>query len=145
MADFKLIVSDPKTGKAFKFDVTGPKTNKFIGKAIGSEIEGESAGLPGYILEITGGSDKDGKPMRKDLPGQVRRKVLVAGGVGYHPKSDGMRRRKLFRGNEISLDIVQVNATVKAYGAKPLEELAPKKEEKKEGAASAAAKPPAKK
>ena len=70
MADFKLVVSDPKTGKAYNVDVTGAKSNKIIGRPIGSEIEGDVAGLPGYKLVITGGSDKDGMPMRGDLPGR---------------------------------------------------------------------------
>ncbi|AFD00120.1 SSU ribosomal protein S6E [Methanocella conradii HZ254] len=145
MADFKLVVSDPKTAKAYNIDVTGPRTAKLVGKAIGAEVDGEAVGLTGYTLVITGGSDKDGVPMRKDLPGQGRRRVLVAGGVGYHPKSDGMRKRKTLRGNEISGDLVQVNAVVKSYGPKPLEELVPKtegagkkkKEEKKKAAAEA--------
>lgn len=130
MADFKLVVSDPKTGKAYNVDITGPKTNKFIGKPIGSEIDGDSAGLPGYTLVITGGSDKDGMPMRADLPGQARRKLLVSGGIGYHPTSDGMRKRKLIRGNEVSGDLVQVNAKVTAYGPKTLDEIIPKTEKK---------------
>ena len=147
MADFKLVVSDPKSGKAYNVDVTGPKINKFIGKPIGSEIDGDSAGLAGYTLVITGGSDKDGVPMRGDLPGQPRRKVLVAGGTGYHAKSEGMRKRKLIRGNEISSDLVQVNAKVTAYGPKTLEELVPKTEKPKAegGRAPAAGKGKAKK
>ncbi len=128
MADFKLVVSDPKTGKAYNIDVTGPKTAKFVGKAVGTAMDGEAAGLTGYTLVITGGSDKDGIPMRKDLPGQGRRKVLVAGGIGYHPKSDGMRKRKTLRGSEVSSDLVQVNASITAYGPKPIEEIVPKSE-----------------
>ncbi len=146
MADFKLVVSDPKTGKAYNIDVTGPKTAKFVGKAIGTELDGEAAGLTGYTLVITGGSDKDGVPMRKDLPGQGRRKVLVAGGIGYHPKSDGMRKRKTLRGSEVSGDLVQVNASITAYGPKPIEEIVPKTEgegKKKKEAKKAAS--PAKK
>jgi len=145
MADFKLVVSDPKTGKAYNIDVTGPKTAKFVGKAIGSEIDGEAAGLAGYTLVITGGSDKDGVPMRNDLPGQGRKKVLLASGIGYHPKSDGMRKRKTLRGSEVSGDLVQINAAITAYGPKPIEEIVPKtggagkkkKEEKKKAAAPA--------
>ncbi|HTY91327.1 MAG TPA: 30S ribosomal protein S6e [Methanocella sp.] len=128
MADFKLVVSDAKTGKAYNIDITGPKTTKFVGHAIGSEISGDAAGLAGYTLVITGGSDKDGVPMRNDLPGQVRRKVLVSGGIGYHPKEDGMRKRKTLRGNEIATELVQVNATIKEYGPKPIEEIVPKSE-----------------
>ncbi len=140
MADFKLVVSDPKSGKAYNVDITGPKVNKFIGKPIGSEIDGDSAGLAGYTLVITGGSDKDGVPMRHDLPGQPRRKVLVANGTGYHPKTEGMRKRKLLRGNEVSGDLVQVNAKVTAYGPKALDEIIPKTEKKAEAPKPAGAK-----
>jgi small subunit ribosomal protein S6e len=135
MADFKLVVSDPKTGKAYNVEVAGAKSNKIIGKPIGSEFEGDVAGLPGYTLIITGGTDKDGMPMRGDLPGQGRRRLLVSGGVGYHPVADGMRKRKLLRGNEVTGDLVQLNAKVVAYGEKTLDELVPKKEAK-EGAAA---------
>lgn len=145
MADFKLVVSDPKTGKAYNVDVAGAKSNKIIGKPIGTEFEGDIAGLPGYRLMITGGSDKDGVPMRGDLPGQGRRRILVSGGVGYHPVSEGMRKRKLLRGNEVTGELVQLNAKVVAYGDKPLDELVPKKEKKEDAAAGAAAAKPAKK
>jgi small subunit ribosomal protein S6e len=128
MADFKLVVSDSKTGKAYNITIAGPKTTKFVGKAIGTEVDGEAAGLTGYTLVVTGGSDKDGVPMRGDLPGQGRRKVLVAGGIGYHPKEDGMRKRKTLRSNEITPELVQVNAMIKEYGPKPIEEIIPKSE-----------------
>ncbi len=141
MADFKLVVSDPKSGKAYNIDVTGAKSNKFVGKPIGSEVEGDAAGLPGYTLMITGGSDKDGVPMRKDLPGQVRRRILVSGGTGYHPVSDGMRKRKLLRGAEVSGELVQLNAKVVGYGEKPLDELVPKKEKKEAAVIPGAARP----
>ncbi len=68
--------------------------------------------------------------MRGDLPGQGRRRLLVSGGVGYHPVADGMRKRKLLRGNEVTAEMVQLNAKVTAYGDKPLDELVPKKEKK---------------
>jgi small subunit ribosomal protein S6e len=55
-----------------------------------------------------------------------------------------MRKRKLLRGNEVTADLVQLNAKVVAYGDKPLDELVPKKE-KKEGAVAPGAARPAKK
>jgi len=58
--------------------------------------------LSGYTLKLTGGTDKDGFPIRPDLPGPARRKILVAGGVGFRPTHDGERRRKSMRGREIS-------------------------------------------
>jgi small subunit ribosomal protein S6e len=65
--------------------------------------------------------------------------------IGYHPKMEGQRKRKMLRAKEITADFVQVNAMVTAYGEKTLEELFPAKPEgeKKEGAP--AAKAPAKK
>lgn len=122
MADFKVVVSDPKS-KSYQFDIKGAEANKFIGKEIGQDIEGNAVGLPGYKLKITGGSDKSGVVMKSDLPGSKRRKVLVATGVGYIPKNDGMRRRKMMHGKEISPDIVQINTKVIEYGDKSIEEI----------------------
>ncbi|NJD78351.1 MAG: 30S ribosomal protein S6e [Candidatus Methanoperedens sp.] len=136
MVDFRVVVSDSKTAQAYQVAVSGTAANKFIGKNIGETISGETLGLAGYTVRLTGGTDKDGFPMRGDLPGPTRKKILVAGGVGYHPKADGVRKRKSMRGREISSDITQINAVIVEYGQKPLSEIFPKKEatEKKEEA-----------
>ncbi|MGB3908218.1 MAG: 30S ribosomal protein S6e [Methanomethylovorans sp.] len=122
MADFKVVVSDPKT-KSYQFDVKGPEANKFIGKVIGQDIDGSVVGLSGYKLMITGGSDKSGIVMRADLPGPKRKKILAATGVGYSPKAKGIRRRKTMHGKEISSDIVQINTKVVGYGERSIEEI----------------------
>lgn len=122
MADFKIILSDPATGRSYKIDATGPTAGAFIGKRIGSEIDGNVLGLTGYTIRITGATDKTGIPARRDLPGSARRRLLLSRSVGFHPVMDGERRRKSVRGNEISADIVQINAAVKQHGAKPLAE-----------------------
>jgi small subunit ribosomal protein S6e len=85
-------------------------------------------------MEITGGSDRNGIPARKNLPTAGRRRLLLSGGVGFKPVREGQRRRKSIRGNEITADFVQVNVRVTAYGEKPLEEYfaKPAPEEKKE-------------
>ncbi|MCZ7356606.1 MAG: 30S ribosomal protein S6e [Candidatus Methanoperedens sp.] len=134
MADYRVVVSDSKTAQAYQIPVTGTAANKFIGKNIGDTVSGDALGLAGYTIKLTGGTDKDGFPMRGDLPGPARKKILVAGGVGYHPKADGVRKRKTMRGREISSDTAQINAVVVEYGEKPLSEVFPKKEgeEKKE-------------
>ena len=134
MAEFRVVVSDTKTAKAYQAVVTGAALNKFIGKNIGDTLSGDAVGMAGYTLKVTGGTDKDGFAMRGDLPGPVRRKVLVAGGVGYKPKADGVKKRKSMRGREIASDIAQINTIVVDYGQKPLEEIFPKVE-KKEGEA----------
>ncbi|WP_292467357.1 30S ribosomal protein S6e [Methanolobus sp.] len=122
MADFKVVVADPKT-KSYQFDVAGAEANKFIGKSIGETIDGSTVGLAGYTLKITGGSDKSGLVMRPDLPGPRRQRILVAAGIGYSPVAKGVRRRKMMRGKEIAPDIVQINTVVTEYGAKTIEKI----------------------
>ena len=134
----KVILSDPKTGKSYSIEVEADKA-KIIGTRIGKEIDGASIGLTGYKIQITGGSDKDGFPMRVDMPGRGRKKVLLSDGPCYKPTSKGVKRRKTVRGNVLASDIVQINAKIVKAGTKPIEKLlggedaaeeAPAKEEK---------------
>ena len=69
-------------------------------------------------LKLTGGSDKNGFPMKKDVEGPRRIKSLLSGGIGFKPKRDGQRRRKTVRGNTVSDDIVQINTIVAQKGKK---------------------------
>lgn len=123
MADFRVTISDPQTGKAYQVEISGTKAGKFIGKKIGDEVGGDAMGLSGYTVRITGGSDKQGFPMRKKIPGSGRRRILTSGGVGYHPTAQGKRRRKTIRGEVISNDIGHINTVVVNYGKKNIEEL----------------------
>jgi small subunit ribosomal protein S6e len=135
MVDLKLVVSDPKSGRAYNVDASGAAAGAIVGKHIGDELDAGAIGLAGYRIKITGASDRTGTTAKVGLPGSGRRNLLLAGGVGFHPKMDGERRRKTVRTNEISADFVQVNAFVTAYGEKTLDELFPKIEgEKKEKA-----------
>ncbi len=97
--------------------------NKFLGRKIGDVIDGDAVGMPGYSIEITGGSDREGFPLRRDLPGSKRRKILITGGTGYHPSEQGKRKRKTVHGRDISADVGQINAKITERGAKPVEEL----------------------
>ena len=123
MAEFKCVVSDPKDGKSYQVEVKGHHANALVGKKIGDEVDGLFVRLPGYKVKITGGADKEGFPMRGDLPGIARRKVLVAEGFAYHPDRAGKRRRKSMRGNTVTLDIIQVNLAVTKHGAKPIPDM----------------------
>jgi small subunit ribosomal protein S6e len=134
MVEFRVVISDPKTGKARQVEVSGAKATKFIGKQIGSEIDGEAVGLTGYKLVITGGSDRNGLPMRRDLPGGKRYRVLLAGGTGYNPKRKGRRDRKGLRGREITIETGQINVKIVEYGPKTVEELLGTVEKKAEKA-----------
>ncbi len=106
---FKIVISDPRTRKSFQIDKDVPS---LIGLKIRDSFEGSTLGLEGFKLQITGGSDKDGFPMRVDLPGPGRKKVLLSSPPGFHSLAEGMRKRKYVRGNTISPDIIQINCKV---------------------------------
>jgi small subunit ribosomal protein S6e len=131
LADFRAVVSDPKDGRSYQVPVSGHHANSLIGKKIGDIVDGIFVGLPGYKLEITGGSDKDGFPMRSDLPGPRRKKLLVSKSVGFNAQEGGLRKRKNMRGNTISPDTLQINLKVTQHGMKPVADLV-KTEEKKQ-------------
>jgi small subunit ribosomal protein S6e len=125
----QIVISDSKTGKAYKVEGKDAEANAlFIGKRIGNVVDADILGLGGYALEITGGSDKQGMPIRKDVAGTARKRILITDAPGYQPKEQGKRRRKSVRGNEISTEISQINVTVKEYGKKSLAELLVKAE-----------------
>ena len=135
MVEFKVVVNDTKNGKSHQIQVSGHHANSVIGKKIGDEVDGIFISLPGYKLQITGGTDKDGFAMKSDLPGMVRRKLLLSNGKSFHAIEDGMRKKKSIRGNTIGQEIVQINMKVTKHSSKPIDQLLKtheKTEEKKE-------------
>ena len=125
---FKVVVSN----KAETYQMEVDDTRALNGLVIGDEFDGGIVGLDGYTLKITGGSEKNGFPMKKDVSGTRRIKSLLTGGIGYHPKADGVKRRKTVRGNTIADDIVQINSVVVKEGAKPIAEILGAGEEEEE-------------
>lgn len=123
MVEFKAVINDGNSGKSHNVAVTGHHANSLIGKSIGEVVDGIFVGLPGYKLKITGGSDKNGTPMRKDLPGNKRRHILLSESLGFHPASDGQRRRKAIRGRAVSSEVTQINMKVENYGSKSIEDM----------------------
>lgn len=123
MVEFKVVVNDIQSGKSYNIPVSGHHANSLIGKKINDEVDGIFVSLPGYKLKITGGTDKDGFPMRRDIPGSTRRRLLLSKGLGFKPKERGKRKKKSVRGNTINQEIVQVNMKVLKPGAKPIEEI----------------------
>ncbi|MFW5911598.1 MAG: 30S ribosomal protein S6e [Halolamina sp.] len=113
MAELKLVVSDPDTGATYQTEVDGQDANRFLGRSLGEEVDGDVVGLSDSTLELTGGSDAAGRPMREDVPGPNLKQLLLEGGVGFNPEKDGERRRITVRGAEFSEDSAQVNATVR--------------------------------
>lgn len=107
MATFQLVVADPDSGTTYQREIDGQDANRFLGRSLGEEVEYE-----GLTLELTGGSDETGRPMREDVPGTALRELLLAGGVGYEPTREGERKRVTVRGAEIADDVAQINASV---------------------------------
>ena len=135
MAVFKFVISDK--GKSYQLEVDQKNCESIIGLKIGDRFKCDIIGLPGYELEIRGGTDKDGFPMRSDVEGMGRKRILIKKSVGFSGKKrikkklvkiKGLRRRKTVRGNTISTFISQINCKVVKRGEKSLEELIPKKE-----------------
>ena len=115
----KFVINDSKSGKAYQKEVDDNKISDLNRMKIGEQFDGGIIDLPGYKLEIRGGTDKDGFSMRRHLPGTLRKGVLI--NVGS--KSKGIRKRKLFRGNSIGSHLAQINVKVGKVGSKKLEEI----------------------
>ncbi|WP_458187734.1 30S ribosomal protein S6e [Haladaptatus sp. NG-WS-4] len=123
MANFQVVVADPDSGMAYQRDIDGQDANRFLGKSIGDDVDGGAVGLNGYTVEITGGSDNAGRPMRGDINGPNLKDVLLEGGTGYNPERDGERRRISVRGKEVSDAVAQLNVTISERGEQSVEEL----------------------
>src|SRR6056297_4079463 len=123
MAEFTVAVSDPESGHTYQIDVDGQDANRFIGRELGDEVDGGAVGLEGYSLELTGGSDTSGRPMRPDVRGVTTKEIMSDGGVGFKPTTDGERKRITVRGREVSDDTRQINAKITARGSDDVAEL----------------------
>jgi small subunit ribosomal protein S6e len=136
MAKFKVIVSDPETGTSKVVELEEARAVPFVGRKIGESLDGAVVDLPAHKLQIMGGSDRDGVPMRPNVHGGGRRKVVLSGGVGFNPKHPGQRRRKTLRGDVITDDIAQINTKIIEKPKKPAESKSeqPPKEAKAEPA-----------
>ena len=122
MASFKLCISDPSTGRTFQKEVKDNLANPFIGLNIGETINGDKIEINGYELQITGGSDYCGFPMRKGILGQ-RKKITLYGGVGFRGAAKGIKKRKTVCGHKIHERISQINFKVVKQGSKKLSEI----------------------
>lgn len=112
MAKFKVIVSDPQAGTSKVVELEEARASPFIGKKLGETIDGAAVDMPAHKMQLTGGSDSDGVPMRNDVHGGVRRAVVLSGGAGYNPTRKGGRKRKTVRGEVITDEIVQINVKI---------------------------------
>lgn len=117
--EFKVVISD--SGKTYQKEIKGEEAARLVGLRIGDVFDGGMIGEAGQ-LQVTGGTDKDGFPMRKGIPGARRVRILMKGGPAFIPKEDGERRKKQVRGDTISEYIVQVNTKIIQKGEKVVKE-----------------------
>jgi small subunit ribosomal protein S6e len=121
MTDIRFVVNDTQGKKSY------PKTlqnNPYLGSKIGDKISGNELGLVDYELEITGGSDIAGFPMRRDVDGFVRKKIYTIKTQGVkdiHGKK-GAKIRKTVAPNQINKDTVQINLKIIKYGTRSIKE-----------------------
>jgi small subunit ribosomal protein S6e len=119
VAQFKVIISD-KNGKAISLELKDREAQPLIGSKIGDPLDSNIFGIPEGKIMITGGSDKSGTSMRKDVHGGVKKYILLSKGTGMRNSEDGIRKRKLIRGNIINEDIYQINCLL-VEGSLPTE------------------------
>jgi small subunit ribosomal protein S6e len=110
---FKVVVSDPKTGKSIQVQT---KDESLVGKKIGDIIDGSIINLDGYKLRITGGSGFEGAPMVNYVEGMNKKYV-------WYNENKKVRVKKLVRGNTISPEIVQINTKIEEYGNKDFNQI----------------------
>jgi small subunit ribosomal protein S6e len=127
MAKFKLIVSDPATGKCSVSEIEGSRAQALIGRSLGEVVDGSALGITQGKAIISGGCDKNGIPMRADVHGGAKKYIVLSSGTGFQPTKNGERRRKLIRGRVISDETYQINFTLYADEAlkKPAPEAKP--------------------
>jgi len=133
MAQFKLCIANPKTGKCYQKEVKDAEASGFMGLNVGEKANGDAFGMSGYEFLITGGSDYCGFPMRHGIMG-IRKKIYSYGGVGFPKLKKGEKTRKTVCGHKINENITQINLKILKEGAKKIEEIVPAGEKKEEGA-----------
>ena len=126
------VIIGTKDGKSYSVEAKD-EARVFLGKKIGDTVDGSMLGLKGYQLKITGGSDSSGFPMRKDVDGQGRAKILASSRtVGYKQKARGVRERRTIVANTITENVSQINAQVVKEGTQKIDKLLSKEGEGEE-------------
>ena len=131
--EIKLNIAN-KEGKTVTLPMEDGKV--LYGKKLGDSFKGELIDRTGYVFRISGGSNNSGFPMRRDVEGTARRKVLISGGVGLHSRRKGLRRRRSVSGNTIGPSTTQVNIVVEKAGKQPLVEATKEEASTEKGTAA---------
>jgi small subunit ribosomal protein S6e len=131
LAKIKLVISEPATGKASNMELEGTKAKPFVGKELGENLDGSLIGLSGKRVKITGGSDKDGIPLRSDVLGGGKKHLVLTKSVGFRGEY-GIRERKMVRGRMITEETYQINVVVVEAPTEPKTVTEPPKAKSRE-------------
>lgn len=130
LTQFKIIISDKK-GKSVSKELKDKEAQPLVGLRVGETVDSSVVGISSGKIELRGGSDKSGTPIRSDVHGGVKKYVLLSKGAGMRDDREGIRKRKLVRGNMITEEIYQINClllegklplTAETTGSKKAEE-----------------------
>ena len=133
MVELRICVGDK--ANTYQKVLNDKEADVLKGLKIGDKLKGDNIGLSGYELEITGGSNDSGFPMRKGIESSGRVKIYAEGGVGVRKGKKGIIRRKSVAGAVADAKTTQLNLKVLTYGKKSVAEcfgIGEKKEEPKE-------------
>jgi small subunit ribosomal protein S6e len=108
LTQFKIIISD-KNGKSVSKELKDKEAQPLVGLRVGEIVDSSVVGIPSGKIQLRGGSDKSGTPIRSDVHGGVKKYVLLSKGSGMRDDREGIRKRKLVRGNMITEEIYQIN------------------------------------
>jgi len=108
LTQFKIIVSD-KNGKSVSKELKDKEAQPLVGLRVGEIVDASVVGITPGKIQLKGGSDKSGTPIRSDVHGGVKKYVLLSKGAGMRDDREGIRKRKLVRGNMITEEIYQIN------------------------------------
>lgn len=109
-------VAYPRNGTQKIWKIEDEKIfSRFYDKKIGQEIDADfiAPEFKGYVLRITGGSDKNGFCMKQGVNTKnMVRLLLSEGSAGYFCKREGTRKRRTVRGCIVGPGIAAVNTII---------------------------------
>jgi len=130
MVNLKVVINDKKSGRSCQIEANEDASKQLRTMRVGDTFKGELLDFTGYEFKITGGSDIAGFPLRADLPGNGRRRILTKSGVIGVSKINrgGVKVRRTVCAGGLDDKTVQVNALITKEGKAQIEALKPKAE-----------------
>jgi small subunit ribosomal protein S6e len=120
MVDISLNIAHPEENKSMSTSLDTEQSESLHGKMLNETFSGDLVGFDGYTFRIRGGSDRAGFPMRRDVPGIGRHKVLIKSGTGIRENRVGRRVRRTVAGNTVYEETAQLNVVVEEAGNESL-------------------------